>query len=76
MLDQPTIAVRVTLKYLEKGHTSMNADASHQLVQRKLEKPKMSDFRQAVETGIKVTTVSHEEFFEFQSGVSQKNLRS
>ena len=81
-VNQPTNAVeKVTIKYLEKGHTSMSADASHQLVQRKVTKSKVSDFddfRQTVEeTGIKtVTTVTmtHEDFFDFKPGVSQKEL--
>ena len=81
-VNQPTNAVeKVTIKYLEKGHTWMSADASHQLVQRKVTKSKVSDFddfRQTLEeTGIKtVTTVTrtHEDFFDFKPGVSQKEL--
>ena len=36
----------ITLKFLEPGHTSMSADAAHQLVQKKLSRTKeVSDQR-------------------------------
>ena len=78
-VHQNTNAVeQITMKYLEKGHTSMSADSSHRQVQRNLSKRKVcdfEDFRQAVEdTGIKTTTMTHDDFFVIQDGVSQKKL--
>ena len=69
----------ITLKFLEPGHTSMNADAAHQLVQKKLSKAKeVSDFRDftdLVETsGMQVKVLEHPDFYQFEDGVSKTKL--
>ena len=78
-VHQNTNAVeQITIKYLEKGHTSMSADPSHRQVQRNLSKRKVCDFEdfsQAVkDTGIKTTTMTHDDFFVIQDVIPQKKL--
>ena len=75
-VHQPTNAIeKVTIKYQEKGRTSMSADSSHQMVQRKIAKYKVShfeDFRQAVkETGTKAATMTHHD--DFQPGCPRRS---
>ena len=67
---------KVTLKYFEPGHTFMSADSFHALVEKKFKKAvNIYDFRDYVDC---VTAAGNaiemrpEDFFQFESGLSQK----
>ena len=72
---------RITIKYLETGHTAMSADSSHQVIQKKLAKSQViCDFQDFVklteDSGVLVKTLKPEDFMNFENGVSQKKLNA
>ena len=79
-VNQPDNATEVIiLKSLEPGHTSMSADAAHQLVQKKLFRAKevcdFRDFADLVEaSGMQVEVLSHRDFPQFQDGMGEAKL--
>ena len=69
----------ITMKYLESGHTSMSADASHQVIQKKLARVKhVHDFRDFVElvddSGVRTMVMSSGDFIHFEDGISRSKL--
>ena len=79
-VQQPDNATeKVTIKYLESGHTAMSADASHQVVQKKLARARnIDDYQDFVglveESGMRVMQMTETDFFEFEDGISRSKL--
>ena len=70
---------KITIKYLETGHTAMSADAAHQVIQKKMAKAQsVCDFRDFVElveeSGVRVITMKSDDFFNFEDGISRSKL--
>ena len=70
---------KITIKYLEPGHTAMSADAAHQVIQKKMAKAhSVCDYQDFVnlveESGVKVLTMQSGDFFIFEDGVSRSKL--
>ena len=70
---------KITIKYLETGHTAMSADAAHQVIQKKLAKTQSvcdyQDFVDLVEgSGVRVLTMKSDDFFDFEDGISRSKL--
>ena len=73
------ITEKITLKYLEPGHTAMSADSVHQVIQKKVAKSNtVCDFQDFVTltecSGVVVKTMNPEDFLHFEDGVSRKKL--
>ncbi|XP_043208495.1 uncharacterized protein LOC122374051 [Amphibalanus amphitrite] len=69
---------KITVKYLESGHTAMSADAAHQVIQKKMAKAQLCDYQDFVsvveDSGNRVRTMKADDFFEFEDGISRRKL--
>ena len=70
---------RITIKYLETGHTAMSADAIHQKISKNLKHRKVEDFADYVEateaTGTKVLEMSPQiNMIDVEDGISRRRL--
>ena len=78
MVNRTDVALNtVTVKYLEKGHTSMSADAIHQVVNKFLSKAVVEDFSDFVkicERSGRVVEMSPGDFRDLVNGVSTAKL--
>ena len=78
MVNRTDMALnKVTVKYLEKGHTSMSADSVHQVVNKFLSKALVEDFADYIkvcERGGSVVIMSPNDFREVSNGVSTAKL--
>ena len=79
MVNKDNLALQtVTVKYLEKGHTSMSADSIHQVVNKCLSKSCVQDFRDFVhvcESSGPVHIMTPGDFHDVENGVSQAKLK-
>ena len=70
---------KVTLKYLEKGHTSMSADAVHQVCNKQFKKEKvvtdMEHFKSAISASSAIIEMKPVDFRDIDSGVSMQKLK-
>ena len=77
--NENTALEKLTMKYLEAGHTSMSADSAHQVINKSLRKQKttedFSDFVEAVGTsGMRHCELDRNSLKDFQDGVSRQKL--
>ena len=79
MVNRDDLALQtVTVKFLEKGHTSMSADSFHQVVNKFLSKSSVQDFRDFVEVcerSASVRVMSPSDFRAVENGVSATKLK-
>ena len=70
---------KITLKFLQKGHTSMSADAVHQVCNKGLKRKRvvadMDDFKDAIEPSSRLLEMRPEDFLEVKSGISGQKLK-
>ena len=68
----------VSIKYLEKGQTSMSADAIHQVVNKFLSKAPVEDFPDYVRVcgrSSRVVEITPSDFMDIESGISATKLK-
>lgn len=76
---EDSVLKKVTLKYLQKGHTSMSADTVHQVCNKGLKRKKtvadMEDYVGAIEASSRVVQMQPSDFRDMRSGVSGQKLK-
>lgn len=70
---------KITLKFLQKGHTSMPADAVHQVCCKGLKRRKVvadiEDIKDAIEPSSRLIEMRPEDFLEVKSGIRSQKLK-